>query len=715
MASPASVAVIQTVPLAHLFLAPENVRTTPPSKSAQAELKASVLNHGLLENLVVREADPAKDGSPRFAVLAGGRRLTVLQDLASEDEVPANHPIPCIVASSDTPAEEISLAENTVRLAMHPADQVTAFSKLLDAGASVSEVATRFGVSQRLVKQRMRLGNVAPEIIQAYRDERLDMETLQAFSLTTDHARQMAVWEQLSGMAYRPNSYQVERLLTSERVPSNAAVAVFVGINAYKAAGGSFLRDLFSTGSNTWLDDPDLLNELAMAKLTREADRISGDWSWAVPMTEVDWQTTAELGRVYPVPGEPTDDEQAAIDRQRERMDQLDSTARDDRTEEQAAEYGTAHSEIARIEAEIAQRTSYRDEDRTIAGCIVTIDRDGSLRVIPGLVRPEDMPEPDQDTASTTASSAANDSERVAPPAIRDTDPRAAARKKAGIGIGLSDDMRAIRTTIVKTHLQRDFDAAFDLLVFQMARSVFTDGYRYTATALDISTSRTQDAPSIRVNDQDFAAWNPAMDEIEDLSHLSFDWMEQSDDPACFMAFCALPEDDKKMLFAAAVSRTLKGQLAFEHDALPEFEATVARLDIDFPSKIRPTADMFWSRINKSQLLDIAGHTLGADWVNSHSKQKKTDLAAAMETAFATGDVPLGVNTEGHASALGWAPPGFAAFDGSADTTAKAPEAQEDAPPVETASEPANDDTVQAADTGAAPEPEVPEFLRNVS
>ncbi len=709
MATPASAAVIQTVPLAHLFLAPENVRTTPPSKTAQAELKASVRNHGLLENLVVREADPAKDGCPRFAVLAGGRRLGVLEDLASEGEIPADHPIPCIIASSDTPAEEISLAENTVRLAMHPADQVTAFSKLLDAGASVCEVATRFGVSQRLVKQRMRLGNVAPEIIQAYRDERIDMEALQAFSLTTDHARQMAVWEQLSGMAYRPNSYQVERLLTSERVPSNAAVAVFVGINAYKAAGGSFLRDLFSTRSNTWLDDPDLLNELAMAKLTREADKLSGDWNWAVPTIEVEWRTTAEFGHVYPVPGEPTDDEQAAIDGHRQRMAEIEATAAEDWTEAHAEELATKQSEIARIKGEVAQRASYSDEDRAIAGCIVTIDCDGSLRVIAGLVRPEDMPEPDRDATSTTASSAANDSERVAPPAIRDTDPRAAARKKAGIAIGLADDMRAIRTTIVKTHLQRDFDAAFDLLVFQMARSVFTDGYRYTPKALDISTARTQDAPAIRVNDRDFTAWNPAMDDIEDLSHLSLDWMEQPDDPACFMAFCILPEDDKKMLFATAIARTLKGQLAFEHDALPEFEATVARLDIDFAGKVRPTANMFWSRINKSQLLEIARNTLGADWANTHAKQKKTELATAMEKAFAAGDTPLGVNAEGHAAALGWAPPGFDAFDGSADTTAEAPEAHEDAPPVETASDPANDDT------GAAPEPEVPEFLRNVS
>ena len=714
MATPASAAVVQTVPLSHLVLAPENVRTTPPGKNAQAELKASIRNHGLLENLVVRDAGPDKSGALRFAVLAGGRRLSVLQDLASEGEIPADHPVPCIVATGDAPGEEISLAENVVRLAMHPADQVTAFSRLLEAGASVSQVATRFGVSQRLVKQRMRLGNVAPEIVQAYRDERLDMQALQAFSLTTDHTRQMAVWEQLSGVAHRPSAYHIERMLTSERVPSGAAIAKFVGVNAYKAAGGAFLRDLFSTRSNTWLDDPALLNELAMAKLTGEADKIAGDWNWAVPMIEVHWQTTAELGRVHPVPGEPTDDEQAAIDSHRERMTRLENTAEEDWTEALAEEYGAAHSELVRIEGEIAQRATYRDEDRAIAGCIVTIDRDGSLRTVPGLVRPEDMPDPEPDTRSTAAAPPANNSERVDPPAVRDTDPRAAARKAAGIGIGLADDMRAIRTAIVKTHLQRDFDAAFDLLVFQMARSVFADGYSYRSRALDISAGVTPDQPVGRVNDRDFPAWNPAGSALEDLSHLSFDWMKRLGDPTCFEAFRTLPEDDKKMLFAAAVARTLKGQLAFEYDALPEFEATVARLDIDFASRVRPTADMFWSRINKSQVLDIAGNTLGTDWANTHSKQKKTDLAAAMEKAFAAGDVPLGVNAEGHAAALAWFPPGFAAFDGSPDPSAQAPKSGGDDPPVDAAPEAANDDAAQAAN-GAAPEPEVPEFLRNVS
>ena len=45
---------IREIPLSRLALAPENVRRTPPDAAADAELRASIAAHGLLENLVVR-------------------------------------------------------------------------------------------------------------------------------------------------------------------------------------------------------------------------------------------------------------------------------------------------------------------------------------------------------------------------------------------------------------------------------------------------------------------------------------------------------------------------------------------------------------------------------------------------------------------------------------------------------------------------------------
>ena len=59
----------------------------------------------------------------------------------------------------------------------------------------------------------------------------------------------------------------------------------------------------------------------------------------------------------------------------------------------------------------------------------------------------------------------------------------------------------------------------------------------------------------------------------------------------------------------------------------------------------------------------------GLAWASARSKYKKPALAEAMETAFATGDPPVGVSAAMHAKALAWVPPGFAAFD-----TGRAPE-----------------------------------------
>ena len=208
--------------------------------------------------------------------------------------------------------------------------------------------------------------------------------------------------------------------------------------------------------------------------------------------------------------------------------------------------------------------------------------------------------------------------------------------------------------------MSRDFEAAFDLTLFQLARAAFTDGYR--ADALDIAVRETADRPPSRMNDEDFAAWSPGEAMIAEHSGLSLDWMKDEDDAAAFAAMRALPEADKQALFAAAVSRTIKGRLAFEPGARPELEATIARLDIDFARHVRPGAAMLWSRIRKDRILAVARATLGPVWASSRAKFKKADLARAMEEAFAA-DPPAGLNPSARAAALAWTPPGFAPFD----------------------------------------------------
>ena len=276
---------IRSIPLSRLELAPGNVRKTPADPAALAELKASIAAHGLLENLIVRGEDTGHDpGSgpgqahvDRCAVVAGGRRLAAMKALADEGAMDADYPVPCRVIGAAESAEDFSLAENVVRVAMHPADQVVAFLRLSEAGVSVSAIAARFGVAERLVEQRLRLGHVAPELLNAYRAQEMDLDTLKAFTVTTDHARQRAAWEQVKEQGYRPSGWQVRRKLTEESVPAVSAVARFVGVEAYEADGGTLTRDLFAgeDGSGIWFDDTALMNELATEKLRATAEGLT--------------------------------------------------------------------------------------------------------------------------------------------------------------------------------------------------------------------------------------------------------------------------------------------------------------------------------------------------------------------------------------------------------------------------------------------------------
>ena len=706
--------VIRSIPLHRLELSPANVRKTEAGKSAFAELKASIASLGVLENLVVRDVGPAEDPGTdpgqapgeRFAVIAGARRLAALNELAGEGVIEANHLVPCRVIENGAADGEISLAENVVRVAMHPADQVEAFGALALAGATVADIAARFGVSERIVEQRLRLGHAAPELLDAYRENAIDLETLKAFAVTTDTARQMAVWEQVKDQGYRPTGWQIKRMLTDDRIPAGAALARYVGIDTYEAAGGPVLRDLFADEheNGVWLEDPALLMQLAMDRIKVAADELATRWKWAEARLDVEWSDLARFGRVHPTPAEPTDEEQAEIERLHTRQGEFAELDDDEWTETLAEEAEGIDTRLAEIDEAIKARAVFKPEDIAIAGCIVTVGNDGALQVVQGLVKPEDMPA-DPDTA--TSGAPANDgggqddgqpaasgiqSPSISGPAMPPArpDPEAEARKEAGVGIGLAEDLRAIRTTLVKAHLADDFGAAFDLMLFQMGRAVFTPGYH--DHALDIAMRETPDRPPLRANDDTFHESSPGEAMLEDRSSLRFEWLETEDGAESFAALRALAPKDKKRLFAACVARTLKGQLAFEANARPETEATVARLDIEFAEHVRPTADMFWSRVRKDRMLKVARETLGIEWAHTHRKDKKAALATAMETAFAAGDaVPLGVQKEGRAAALAWVPPGFAAFDtGHVDDGDAATPAQvEGAASGETVTEPA--------------------------
>ena len=706
---------IRELALDTLEPSPENVRKAPPDAAALAALKASIAAHGLIANLVVR---PVEGIRPRYTVVAGGRRLAALKALAAEGVLPVNHPVPCRVDGSALPDGELSLAENVVRVAMHPADQAEAFGRLAADGASVSAIAARFGASERTVEQRLRLGNAAPALLDAYRAGDLDLDTVQAFAVTADTARQLAVYEELRAGHVRP--WQVRRRLTEGRVPGTSALARFVGAEAYEAAGGALERDLFADdaeGEGLWFEDPKLLGDLAMQRLRVAANELEGRWKWAEPVLDADWGATARFGRVHPAPALPTEAERAELDRLEARRDEL--AQQDTYSTDESQEERRLAERIEAIGAAVEARAQYSPEDRAIAGCIVTLGDEGTMAVVRGLVRPEDVPAQPAVPASgagdaggpsgegSQANATGPDPRISAPARTPSAGPGAEARKAAGVGIGLADDLRAIRTAHVKAQLACRFEAAFDLLLFHLARSVFGKG-EYDGP-LAIAARATPDAPAARSDDPAFTKVNAGALHLKvDRIGQPLEWMDKPAGEA-FADLRAMSAIGKEFLFASCVARTLKGQLAFEPGARPEVEATVARLDVDFAQCYRPDAAFFFGRLRKDRLLAIARETLGEAWAAAHRTERKAALAEAMEAAFAAGDaVPAGVGPSARAAALAWVPPGFRAFDtGGAEEDETSGAAPEETPASEAVPEvpPANGGGASGPHAG----PEAPE------
>ena len=723
---------IRWIPLRHLEPSDRNARTTAAPAEAMRELEASLEAHGLLENLVVRAHDDGKT----FHVVGGGRRLRALRTLAKKrkSRFRTATPIPCRVMPDDAVDEEISAAENMVRVNMHPVDEFTAFHTLLERGLTAREIANRFGLTARTVQRRLRLGGIAPEVLGHARDGHLTLDQLEAFAATPDRSRQLDVWTKMrSHSGYTATAGWIRNELQRNLVSAASARARFVGLKAYKAAGGRVEEDLFAAEDDrsVLVCDIELLSELASRKLQGARRKLGDGWRWIDTILEAPWDVTRQFGRVKGKPEPPTDAENARLAELTAEIDRLKQAAfglANDRTGD--AERDRLKARIEKLENdanalddEMHSHESYSAELMACSGCIVTIDGEGGLVIHKGLVRRQDehlVPAPPVPGSATStigpsaeaaapadgadgaqtdptpppappepAAAGTRNDEREhpapapdpapasspGPPAVpppgtgyrppqyehSEPDERAAATQDAGLRLGLADDLRLIRTGIVKACLQCDPELAFDLAAYQMASAVFggkPDG------PLAIEITATPDMPEgVDPDDREAVAQrSPGARMLSaETADLKLDWLQAATPRERLLQFLALKPKERRRQLAAAVARALTPQLAFDPDARPDTEAVVEALDIPFHELYRPDLDHFWRRMGRREMLAVASETLGEPWAEAHENDRKETLAKAMAAAFGTNPPPESLKLADGARqrALRWAPPGF--------------------------------------------------------
>ena len=258
----------------------------------------------LLQSLNVR---PVLDGSGEetgtFEVPAGGRRYLALGMLVKQKRLAKNEPIPCIVNRSRRHRpKRIRLPKTCSARTFIRSTSSGPSRRCSDQGLDVEEIAARFFVSPATVKQRLRLASVSPKLLDLYEKDEIRLEQIMAFSISDDHARQEQVWERISS-SHMQEPYYIRRLLTETTVRADDRRAVYVGAEAYEAAGGVILRDLFEQDSGGWFQDAALLEQLVFDKLKVDAEAIRAEgWKWVEAAISFPYGHTSGMRRIYAEP-----------------------------------------------------------------------------------------------------------------------------------------------------------------------------------------------------------------------------------------------------------------------------------------------------------------------------------------------------------------------------------------------------------------------------
>ena len=594
-AHPGNAYSIASIPLSKLVPWDGNVRKTGASDDL-GELKASIAALGVLQSLVVRKTHRGK-----YAIIAGRRRFLCLSALAGEGAIEADAPVPCRIIPGSADATEISLTENVVRTAMHPADQFEAFRDLIDGGSSVADVAARFGVNETVVKKRLRLARVSPVVFTAYREGKLTLEQVQAFAASDDHTAQERIFSELSHRSDDPED--IRSALTEHEIAASNRHARYVTLAAYEEAGGALRRDLFAEGDDgIFLLDSELLDRLATEKLQAQAELVKTEgWKWVEAMPELAPEMRGEFRMRRP---EPLPLSEADAEERQQLADEYNRLF--DAMEEDDEETSERLDEIeARMNTLEDTQSVYTPETLAIAGAIVCVGRSGELEILRGLVRPEDEPDVSRSESQP--------------------------REKPEFSAALVESLTDARSAAISASLATNPRVALAAVVHELASGLFRPGPH--AGSLQLSAKLTYHKEESRGASELEAIREQWLGRLPSDNGALWDWClaQDTDTLLQLLAYCA----------ARAVNAIQTKQDRPDCPRLVHAKVLATVLNLEMTEWFTPTADNYFGRVPRTEILSAITEAKGIPAKRSWEKLKKTELAALAEREIAgTGWLP---------------------------------------------------------------------------
>ncbi|WP_068951076.1 ParB/RepB/Spo0J family partition protein [Pararhizobium polonicum] len=626
------------IPLSRLVPSPANVRRFNAAVNV-GELADSIEAHGLIQNLTVRKA---KRGN-KYEVVAGSRRLAALTLLVTQGRLDKSTLITCNIRSGDDSDTEISLAENTQREAMHIVDEILAYRQLVEDGMTPENIAARFGQSVATVRQRLKLANLSPKILGELREDKIRIDQAKALAISDDHAAQDRAW--FETQSWNRDPYSLRAMLTRDHVRSTDKLALFVGIEAYEAAGGATMRDLFAEADTTFLTDRALLVTLATRQLEQEADtlKIKG-WKWVDAGLDASAIHNGGFARIFPKNNVPAALEQSELSILAERFDEIAGRIEDYAEGDPAIEADEA--ELAGIESRMEAIRSaakvYDSEEKALAGCIVTISSGGTLQIEQGLVRPDDLaalrllrnPHSAEQAGEVTESGEAASAGNIHGLTAGYGDDDGKAEQAVTYSAALIEELTAIRTVAMRNELVTRPNLALAVMLYPLVLKTFLtgNGYWRVGAAVEISGQLKDLVPSIKEPE--------ACAALTEWTRIHETWgYKLSGDPGDLWEWLlGQPRHELLELLAVVTAANINAVEAkhdHDRDRLAHADQLAAALKLDMNSHWEAQAP-FLSRLSKAQIAEVmkdAGCAKSA--IKAAGKAPKAEAVALAEKALA--------------------------------------------------------------------------------
>ena len=618
------------VKVSDLVPSPFNVRRH--SRTSVEELAALIDSQGLLHPLTVNEHEVGKGKSRklRFAVPAGERRRRALLLLQQRGRLPADHEVACKLVAPER-ARAVSVAENSAREPMHPADEFEAFKALVDEGKGIEDVALAFGVSLLTVQRRLKLAAVSPKLLALYRedDKKINLDQLMALAISDDHGAQERAW--FEAHAWDRSPAALKRKLTAGEVEAaGSALVRFVGVEAYEAAGGIVRRDLFDDEQGRLLSDPDLLTRLAGEKLEAIATSVREQgWGWVEARVELDSMALRQFAPCEHTVRKPNADEKAELAALAQREAELD---RESGALAEADAWTGPDAERTSLECEDieARRRAIHDglkvwpsPIKARAGVIVTINREGDVSIIRGLLREADRKALEASQRKARKASAPSTEPEGSEPESEAAMPTPTTGE---FSEALTRRLAAHRTVALQAVLAGNVQIALAALTHTLMRRTFVDDYSSDRPAMQINATASAHA---LVSVADDLKGSRAFEAVEDAKAK---WRARlPEQRAEWFAWLAdLPQGELLELLGLCAALTV--------NALPSVSAAndanviAQAVGLDMAEWWEPTAEGFLNHVSKAQIVQAlkeAGPELAREGVERMKKDELVNTAAS--------------------------------------------------------------------------------------